>query len=126
MRGTRKADRHKRWATAWAVAYILVLQAFLSSLAIAAMPLGGENTLCVSSQPPGHQGETDPASAEHVHCEACLARADVPDLPPPLQLPTVDRIAIELAFDTAVRTGLRRTALPQAFQPRGPPAFLSS
>ncbi|MFS8038177.1 DUF2946 family protein [Xanthobacter sp. AM11] len=118
-----------RTVAAWAVAYVLVLQAFLTSFAIAAMPMDGGRALCLSTAsaaaPADAPGADEPAGTPaQVHCQACLARADVSDLTPPVPVPAIDRIAIELRFDRIVRVALRRLDPPRSFQPRAPPAFL--
>lgn len=127
MLENRTANRRMRWVAAWAVAYILVFQAFLSSVAIAALPIAAGSTLCIGSGASNGDGDhSDTGSAAQVHCQACLARADIPDLTPPFQVPTIDRVAIELRFDRLVRTALRRFEFQYSFQPRGPPSILPS
>lgn len=109
------------------MAYVLVLQAVLGSVALASVPLGTQSPLCLGSgeaSGPAHHPET--GGAEPVHCQACLARADTPDLPPPLPTLLVDRISIELKFDAVVRTALRAPDPRRPFQPRGPPSVLFS
>lgn len=119
---TKRTIRGGRWVTAWAVAYVLVLQAFLTGVALAAMPVNGSD-LCLASAAVGDTAQhPETGSTGQVHCQACLARADVPALPPPAPDVVIDRIAIELTYQATVRVALRTFDHHTPFQPRGPPA----
>lgn len=126
--GRRGAGSRRRWVAVLAVAYVLVLQSFLAGAVLAGMPLGDLNQLCVngSSGDGSDTGRDDPAHAGTVHCQACLARADLPSLPPPIPTFAIDRFAIELKFDAIVRVALRRVDARRPFQPRAPPSVLAA
>lgn len=119
------ARRHWAWRSvqrtvAFAAAYALVLQVLLMS-ALGAAAVGQASTafatpLCVGSG-------TDAPEKATPHCPLCLGRVDVAILPPPVQMPHLDRVAIELRYRVEVRDSLR-VALPRSpQQPRAPPAF---
>lgn len=106
---------------AWMAAYVLVLQAVLASAAMAAMPRSGVALeLCLNSA--GDADDAGKGLPPGVHCPACLARADVAGLPPPVATPLLDRIAIELEFRAVVRAALRPAGHRLPLQPRAPPA----
>ena len=116
-----------RWVAVLAVAYVLVLQSFLAGAVLAGLPLGDLHQLCVNGATDGSDGgRRDPAHAATIHCQACLARADLPTLPPPLPTVTIDRFAIELKFDAIVRIALRQFDAWRPFQPRAPPSVLAA
>lgn len=112
-----------RRVAAWVAAYALVLQVLLTGIALASTPYGTSASLCLSATGSG-DGEQHPDTGQtaQVHCQACLARADVAGLPPPVPTPEIDRVALELRFDTAVRIALHALLNAPPFQPRGPPA----
>lgn len=123
MSQKRGRGRHARWVAAWAVACLLVFQAVLSSAAML-MPVAPGNVLCLGAETAdGAAGHPDAGTPGALHCQACLARADTPDLAPPVRIPTIDRIAIELRYQGQVRAALRRFLPASAFQPRGPPSI---
>lgn len=121
--GRRK--RVARWVAAWAVAYVLVLQAFLAGIVSAAVLADASATLCLNAGEPGASGGGHPGLAANVHCQACLARVDQPASPPPCPSLT-ERIALELRCDFVARTALRSLEGRPPFQPRGPPSSLLS
>lgn len=115
-----------RWVAVLAVAYVLVLQSFLAGAVVAGLPIADLHQLCVSGGDGSDSGKSDPGHAGAVHCQACLARADLPSLPPPIPTATIDRFAIELKFDAIVRIALRQFDARRPFQPRAPPSALAA
>ncbi|MFG1299725.1 DUF2946 family protein [Xanthobacter sp. V3C-3] len=117
-----------RWVAVLAVTYVLVLQSFLAGAVLAMLPLGPSHELCLSGagETGTGSGKADGGHAGTIHCQACLARADLPTLPPPAPTVTIDRLAIELKFDAVVRIALRQFDSRRPFQPRAPPSVLAA
>ena len=110
----------------WAAAYALVFQAFVTGVLVSAMPVAASPTpLCLSASPTGEapEGDQDGGVDHYGHCAACLVRADLSGLPPPMPTPVLGRVAIELAFRSVVRRALRAASIRLPLQPRAPPVF---
>lgn len=119
------ARRAARRFAAWAVAYVLVLQALLTGFALGAMPVGMDPALClsaVSAGTPDTDGGHDGTLPQHRHCEACLARADLPALPPPPPVPGLAPLTGASRLDFAAPPAPLRTHVLSAFRARAPPA----
>ncbi|ACK49439.1 conserved hypothetical protein [Methylocella silvestris BL2] len=112
--------RNVAMAAACAAAYALVLQIMLTSALAASLPVdrsvGGSLPLCGKFS--GDKGA--PAKG---HCPLCCCRADAPPPPLPPATPVIDRFAIELHFETALRVGAACSAQRSPGQPRGPPGL---
>lgn len=111
----------------WAAAYALVFQAFLTGALVSAMPVGDAAApLCLSSSAPAApspDGGENKGGPHFGRCDACLVRADLSGLPPPVPTPFVGRVALELEFRAVVRRALRAAPFRLPLQPRAPPAF---
>ncbi|MBP2148591.1 DUF2946 family protein [Xanthobacter flavus] len=121
----RAAGRIALRAAGWAVAYVLVLQVVLAGFALGSMPIGMDPALCLGAAASdrttpdgGHDG--DPAA--HSHCQACLARADLPALPPPPPVPAAAPLTGALRLDFSAPSVAHHAYVLSAFRARAPPA----
>lgn len=114
-----------RTVAAWAVAYLVLLQTLLTGVALASVPLGPDGPLCISVAEKSGTGAAtgdlpDQGGGPHLHCQACLARAETPVLPP-LPAPVAERIPTLVAYAAPPLTAGAHAVAHRAFQPRGPP-----
>ncbi|MDQ0503632.1 DUF2946 family protein [Xanthobacter agilis] len=124
MRGRHSRLKALQHTVAWAAAYALVLQVMLMT-ALGASLVGGASSLsmplCVNGATSGNDDDGPQKAA--AHCPLCLSRVDAVVLPPPVETPHMDRIAIELRYRVILRDGLRVAEHRRPSQPRAPPAF---
>lgn len=111
------------WGAAWAAAYALVFQLVFASALMAAMPRDASGTpVCTASASlsvdPQSGGGADRTA---LHCLACLARADIADLPPPIPVPAIERTAAVVVAALPARPIAPRAAARLPSQPRAPP-----
>ncbi len=120
----RAAGRVAARVAGWAVAYVLVLQALLTGFALGSMPIGMDPELCISAAASGanSDGGHDGAPAQHRHCQACLARADLPALPPPPPVPHAAPLTGALRLDFGAPSKPLPAHVLSAFRARAPPA----
>lgn len=121
----RAAGRVAARVAGWAVAYVLVLQALLTGFALGSMPIGMDPELCLSAAVSGtsdRDGGHDGTPEQHRHCQACLARADLPALPPPPPLPALAPLSGALRLDFGALSAPLPTHVLSAFRARAPPA----
>lgn len=125
LHGLRLSPFAARRLVAWAIAYVLVLQAVLTGFALGAMPAGMDPTLCLSAAQAGAaypDGGHDNPPPQHRHCEACLARADLPALAPPAPLLVLAPLTGALRLDFGPPAAPLPTPVLSAFRARAPPA----
>lgn len=120
----RAAGRIALRAAGWAVAYVLVLQVVLAGFALGSMPVGMDPALCLAaaSDRTTPDGGRDGDPAAHSHCQACLARADLPALPPPPPVPVAAPLTGALRLDFSAPSVAHHTYVLSAFRARAPPA----
>ena len=111
------------WVAALAAAYALVFQLVFASALVAGMPRDasgalictGVSTLATDADRDGKADETA------VRCAACLARADIADLPPPIPVPALVRSGAGAASVAPAHPITPRAPARLPSQPRAPP-----
>lgn len=120
----RVAGQAAGQVAAWLVAYVLVLQSVLTGFALGAMPTAPDaEHLCLgaTSSTADTDDGRDSGAPQHSHCQACLARADLPALPPPPPVPAIAPLTGALRLDLAAPEAFRLFHVLSAFQARAPP-----
>lgn len=121
----RAAGRVAARVAGWVLAYVLLLQVVLSGFALGSVPIGMDPDLCLSAVSAGttdSDGGHDGAPAQHRQCQACLARADLPALPPPPPVPDLAPLTGALRLDFGAPSAPLHTHVLSAFRARAPPA----